>query len=127
MAGRRARLSDLHKGGHSTTFDAPEGTVEVWIEKPSEYQMKETVQKAGAARARLNALKWKGQEDENRAAMETQAEIQGWFDDPEMVKNLLIAEDLGKISISIDAELRSTGEWGEDDYPKDSWSPGKTT
>lgn len=120
MATKRRSLSDLYMVGKLVEVDDGEGPVPVWLQKLNPLDTEQAFRKAAAARARVLIAR---KDREGDAFMALWSEVSD-IGSRETLIDYVIADDLGKFSDSLEAQLMHDEEWSKDGYLQglqDSW------
>lgn len=125
VPGRR-RLRDLFVVGKLVTVDDSTGDpIEIWVQKLTPYEAKQSVDRSNAARAKVRALRFKD-EDDLRATIAGDEDLDGFFDSRDAMINMLNATKLSEERQSTEAELAEQEEWSKDGYLeglREQWTP----
>jgi len=119
---KRRRLGDLYVLGKEVVINDGLGeSVEVWIAKLNDVDRESLLRRSSAAKARFLM---EGRDEQSETYQATWAQVVG-FDDREGLISVVIADDVVKYRIRVEAEVSADEEtWGKEGYLQglvDSW------
>lgn len=120
----KRRLEDLFVRGDFQTFDDGKGEpITVWLQKLSPIETSSALRRAGAARARVRAVKSdRGSDD----YLDLWLEVEQWEAADSLI-DYLLAETQAEVELRVEAQLGAEEEWAEEGYLqglRDSWADG---
>lgn len=120
----KRRLEDLFVRGDFLTFDDGRGDpLTVWLQKLSPVETSSALRRAGAARARIRAVR---NAPESDAYMDIWLEVEEWEASGSLV-DYLLAEAKAEIETRVEAQTAAEDEWRDEGYLqglRDAWGGG---
>jgi hypothetical protein len=113
---KRRRLSDLYVVGKKEVLTDGENEIEVWVQKISPLDQRNSMDMAHAARAKVIASKAAPDDDNLRVSVTAEAEWDGFTAERDEMIEFLSLSDLSKSRASHEAEVASLDEWSKNEY-----------